>query len=194
MNTKYYAWKDGKQSDGKQEWVELTPNEFIELCNKNVRRKRTERRYFYQLPGLEEGDYYLYLECTYEQFLVSRAEKQMRTRRRKEKEKMIDKGQRYSVVPLDAPIEDESDDTCSFHDLIPNPDSFFEDNLILSMDIQNALKTLTEDEHEIIEILYLSEYAVSERSLARTMGIPQKTLNNRKKIILNKLKKNLAHS
>lgn len=194
MNTKYYAWKNGKRSEGKQQWVELASNEFIELCNMNRKLKRSERRYFYQLPGIEEGDCYLYLECTYEQFLISRAEKQMRTRRRKEKEEMIENGQWYSVVSLDAPIEDGSDDTYTFHDLIADPDSLFEDRLILSMDIQQALKTLTEEEYEIIETLYLSEYAVSERDLARSMDVPQKTMNNRKKKILSKLKKNLAHS
>ena len=80
MKTKYYAWKDGKKSDGKQDWVELTPNEFIELCNNNRNLNQENRKYFYQLPGLEADDYYLYLECTYEKFLESRAAKDERTR------------------------------------------------------------------------------------------------------------------
>ena len=191
MKTKYYAWKNGKQSKGKQEWVELDSNEFIELCSKNRILKKSERRYFYQLPGLEKGDCYLYLECTYKQFLVSRAEKQMRTRRRKEIEKMFENGQWYSAVSLDTPIEDELEDTCTFHDLIPDPDSYFEDKLILSLDVSSALSTLTPDEIEIIECLYLSEYAITERNLASKMGISKTSLHYRKEKILDKLRKKL---
>ena len=193
MKTKYYAWKDGKKSDGKQDWVELTPNEFIELCNNNRNLNQENRRYFYQLPGLEADDYYLYLECTYEKFLESRAAKDERTRRRKEKEALIAEGKWFETVSLDSAFEDETGDTCTLHDMIPDPDSCFEDHLILSIDVRNALDLLTAEEVEIIESLYLSEYAVSERKLAKKLKIPQSTLNCRKKKILAKLKKSFVH-
>lgn len=60
MKMKYYAWKNGVQTKGSQEWIELSVNDFIQLCNANRTLEKTERRYFYQLPGIEEGDYYLY--------------------------------------------------------------------------------------------------------------------------------------
>ena len=194
MKTKYYAWKDGEKKSGKQDWVELTPNEFIMLCNNNRNLDKKERRYFYQLPGLEQGDCYYYLECTYEQFLKSRAEKDERARKRKEEEKIKAQGQWYETVSLDAPFEDETGDVCSLHDMIPDPDSCFEDSLILSMDVKNALCSLDPDELEIIERLYLSEFAVSTRKLAQQMDVPVMTLNNRKKKILSKIKKSLVHS
>ncbi len=194
MKTKYYAWKDGEKKSGKQDWVELTPNEFIMLCNNNRNLDKKERRYFYQLPGLEQGDCYYYLECTYEQFLKSRAEKDERARKRKEEETIKAQGQWYETVSLDAPFEDETGDVCSLHDMIPDPDSCFEDSLILSMDVKNALCSLDPDELEIIERLYLSEFAVSTRKLAQQMDVPVMTLNNRKKKILSKIKKSLVHS
>ena len=194
MKTKYYAWKDGEKKSGKQDWIELTPNEFIMLCNNNRNLDKKERRYFYQLPGLEQGDCYYYLECTYEQFLKSRAEKDERARKRKEEKTLKAQGQWYETVSLDAPFEDETGDVCSLHDVIPDPDSCFEDSLILSMDVKNALRSLDPDELEIIERLYLSEYAVSTRKLAQQMDVPVMTLNNRKKKILSKIKKSLVHS
>ena len=192
MKTKYFAWKNGKQTEDKQDWVELTPKEFLEICNNNRNLKLEERRYFYQLPGLEEGDYYLYMECTYKQFLKSRAEKDERTRRRKEKETLIEEGKWYATVSLDSTFEDESGDTCTLHDMIPDPDSCFEDHLILSMDVRNALDALTSEEVKIIERLYLSTYAVSESKLAKEMSIPRRTLGYKKKKILEKLKKSFA--
>ena len=194
MKTKYYAWKDGKKKSGKQDWTELTPSEFIELCNDNRNLDKEKRRYFYQLPGLELGDCYYYLECTYEQFLKSHAERDERARKRKKQETLKATGQWYETVSLDAPFEDETGDVCSLHDVIPDPDSCFEDSLILSMDVKNALRSLDPDELEIIERLYLSEYAVSTRKLAQQMDVPVMTLNNRKKKILSKIKKSLVHS
>lgn len=192
MKTKYYAWKNGKQSEEKQEWIELSPREFIELCNNNRNLKQENRRYFYQLPGLESGDTYLYLECTYEKYLESRAAKDERTRKRKEKESLIAEGEWLTSVSLDSTFEDETEDTGSLLDVISNPDLCFEDSLIVSMDIQKALNLLSSDEIRLIEQLYLSEYAVSESKLAKQMNVPRRTLGCRKKKILGKIKKSFA--
>lgn len=194
MKTKYYVWKNGMQSKGMQEWIELSPREFIELCNNNRNLKQENRRYFYQLPGLESGDTYLYLECTYEQYKESRSERYRRLKKKKEIEKLESSGQLFYSVSFDTVAENEMGDDFTLQDLIPDPDSDFEDRLILSSDVQSAFKALTPDELEIIEMLYLSEYAVSERELARQMKLPQKTLNNRKIKILSKIKNSLAHS
>ena len=192
MSTKYYAWKDGKQSYNKQDWVELTPNEFIEICNNNRMVDREQRRFFYQLPGLEEGDDYLYLECTFEQYKVSRAEKQIRTRRRKEKEKMIEKGQWFSTVSFDSPIEDENGETCTLHEMVPDLDSYFECNLIMNIDLYNALDTLSIDERELIYDLFFDpDRDVSVSELAREKGVSQQTLNYRKLKIFEKIRKKI---
>ena len=193
MSTKYYAWKDGIQSNGKQDWVELTPNEFIEICNNNRRVKQGQRRYFYQLPGLEEGDYYLYLECTYEQYKVSRAEKEMRARRKKEKENLISSGLWYATVSLDEIVEDESGEPCALHELIADPSSSFEDNLIMNMTLYKALETLSDEERDLIYDLFFDpdgEISVSE--LSKRTGIPRRTIGCRKKKILEKLRKSFA--
>ena len=192
MSTKYYAWKDGIQSNCKQDWVELTPNEFIEICNNNRRVKQGQRRYFYQLPGLEEGDYYLYLECTFEQFKKSRVEKDARTRKRKMKEKMIEEGKWFDTVSLDSLYDDESGDVCTLHDMIPDPDSFFEEKLILNLDLYNALESLSVDERDLIYDLYFDpdgEISVSE--LARQRGVSQQMLNYRKLKIFEKIRKKI---
>lgn len=189
MKTKYYAWKDGKKLEGKQGWVELTPSDFIKICNNNRELVREERRYFYQLPRLEEGDNYLYLECTYEQFLVSRAEKDERTRRRKEKEALIAAGKWYVTVSLDSPFEDESGNTCTLHDEILDFDADFEDHLVMSMDLHNALETLHPDERDLIYDLFFDPDGSSIRKLAKQKEVSYQALNAKRLRIFKKLEK-----
>lgn len=54
--------------------------------------------------------------------------------------------------------------------------------------LYRALRTLTDYEFKIIYALFLMDNPISERKLSRLLGVPQKTLNYRKKHILNKLK------
>ena len=65
-------------------------------------------------------------------------------------------------------------------------DEIFEDKLLLDM-LSKALSELTDDERFLINELFYQEK--SERTVARETGLPQKTINNRKRAIINKLKK-----
>jgi len=53
--------------------------------------------------------------------------------------------------------------------------------------LSKALSELTDDERFLINELFYQEK--SERTVARETGLPQKTINNRKRAIINKLKK-----
>lgn len=55
--------------------------------------------------------------------------------------------------------------------------------------LREALKTLTEDEYELIYDLYLAQTPMSERQISAKTGIPQKTINNHRQSIMRKLKK-----
>lgn len=65
-------------------------------------------------------------------------------------------------------------------------DEIVEDKLLLEM-LLTALAELTADERGLIDALFYKE--MSERDLSSETGVPQKTINNRKKAILKKLKK-----
>lgn len=56
--------------------------------------------------------------------------------------------------------------------------------------LKNALDKLTEEEHKLIESLYFQ--GKTERQYAKETGIPQKTINDRKRRILVKIKKLLG--
>jgi len=65
-------------------------------------------------------------------------------------------------------------------------DEIVEDKLLLDM-LFKALSELTDDERFLVNELIYQE--MSERTVARETGLPQKTINNRKRAIINKLKK-----
>jgi RNA polymerase sigma factor (sigma-70 family) len=65
-------------------------------------------------------------------------------------------------------------------------DEIVEDKLLLDM-LFKALSELTDDERFLVNELFYQEK--SERTVARETGLPQKTINNRKRAIINKLKK-----
>lgn len=63
-----------------------------------------------------------------------------------------------------------------------------------AIDLQNlrkALGQLSKDEYDLIFHLFLADEPMTERQYGAARGIPQKTVNCRKKVILGKLKKYL---
>ena len=67
-----------------------------------------------------------------------------------------------------------------------------EDAVIREIDLEilrRALKSLTDDELKIVRSLYLSDNPMSERQLSKELGVSQKTVNNWKRRVLDKLKK-----
>lgn len=54
--------------------------------------------------------------------------------------------------------------------------------------LHGALRKLTVEEYELVYHLFLKEEPLTEREYSKLTGIPQKTINNRKKALLKKLK------
>ena len=79
----------------------------------------------------------------------------------------------------------------TYEDIIASPFANVEDIVIRKIDretLRLALCTLSSYELMIVDALFLSDSPISERELSRRLGVPQKTLNNRKKRILKKLR------
>ena len=99
------------------------------------------------------------------------------------------------TISLDTEYENSSDDTYTLSDMIADENSIFENKVIESLDLKNALSTLTKEERKLIEALFFDNgEAMSEREISASLHIPQKTFNNRKLKILKKLKKRLAQN
>ena len=55
--------------------------------------------------------------------------------------------------------------------------------------LRRALKSLKDEELKIVRSLYLDDNPMSERQLSKELGVSQKTVNNWKRRVLDKLKK-----
>lgn len=81
-------------------------------------------------------------------------------------------------------------DTLLGADMIPDRDVFVEDDAIhevMTDRLHEALTELTDAERELVEAIFFDE--LTEREYSAKSGIPQKTINDRKRRILLKLKK-----
>ena len=54
--------------------------------------------------------------------------------------------------------------------------------------LHKVLDSLKPEEYELIYNLYLAEEPISESQYSKNKGIPRKTINNRKLVILKKMK------
>ena len=55
--------------------------------------------------------------------------------------------------------------------------------------LKKALQTLTKEEYRIIHCLYLSKSPISEKEIAKHLGMTQQAVSKRKRAIFEKLKK-----
>lgn len=195
MKIYYFAWKNGKKADKnrKQEWTELTAKEYKAIYEGNKTCDISKRRFFERVPGVEWIDDIYYFECDYEQYKKYRAEKEKKAR--KEKRLKEDKS-RYGAIrllSLDAEYEDASGEIYSLHDMIADENSLFENGLIESIDLKNALSCLSPDEIKILDLMFFNEEkTVSDMEMARKLNIPRRTFGYQKEKIFIKLKKSFA--
>ena len=188
MKKQFFAWKDGTN-----ELSEITAKEFIAICEQNKTLPKTKRRYFARVPGVTQEDTYYFIECGYEEYKKTAAEGQARYRRISRERTLRANGLWRDVLSMDQPFEDGVCNGGSFHDVIADPSAAFEEALVTSIALEEALSHLTDSERETLRALYFdNDSRASEREIAARLGIPVRTLNRRKHKILWKLKKDLA--
>lgn len=86
----------------------------------------------------------------------------------------------------------DDDDKASGEELIADESLNLETEVLKQIDIatlRKALKTLDEDEMELITALYLSKHPMSESKLARKLGVSQPMIYKRKIAIFEKIRK-----
>ena len=184
MSIYYFENENGTffSEDGKRRFIRLSGKDAYDYMREN----KTGDSYFVQTvtDDTEDGEK-VFVEVPKSSVSVYRGgtyHAQYLSKMRKKK--------RYRLVSLYHPTEDG--DGTAVVDKYSDDGHTVEDAVIREINLEilrRALKTLTDDELKIVRSLYLSDNPISERELSRELGIPQKTLNNRKKRVLNKLKK-----
>lgn len=197
MKVYYYEWKNGikAKENASQQWNQISKSAYRAICEQNKTVDLMKRRFFEKIQPTEQGDALYIIECDYERYKESRAEKERIAYRDKIKKAESEQYGLLQTISLDTEYENSSDDTYTLSDMIADENSIFENKVIESLDLKNALSTLTKEERKLIEALFFDNgEAMSEREISASLHIPQKTFNNRKLKILKKLKKRLAQN
>ena len=182
MAVQIYIKKNAEALNAEDNWLALTVPQFKAFLNTEdgKRRKRDIGRMPYSdLAGLA------YFEC---------GEK---TAKEWEKEdshhnylQQIKEEELIEVLSIEAMLNADGEEYGE--EMIPDLDEDVVCDVLHKMEIEQlyrGLALLTPKEKQVINCLFLQEEPMSEREMSTATGIPQKTINNRKKVALIKLKK-----
>ena len=182
MSKQYFVWKDPGCNGIDPEWIEMTAREFFLFR----RVPENKKRFFVTLDdgGCEEAGI-LIMEATKEHYNEWRKERRAALRRKKRNEAFG-----ATILSLDSLLG--GDDDLTGHDVVPADLEDVESQVERRLDLERLrdfLSTLSEEEMNIINSLYLcNPDELSERKIAKLLGLPQMTLNSAKKRIFKKFK------
>ena len=180
MKTIYMVKKDANKTYSEDNWILMNPKEFRAF------RENTDctGRYFVQLDVCEFGEDRIIAECEKKEAQRYHAELVARMRNIQAR-----KNRDIKVFPFDVVYEDG--DELNGEDAIIDESCNVVEEVLLNMDLellQKALFALSEDEYELIDVIYLSN-CETETSYARKKKVSQQYVNKKKKEILAFLKR-----
>lgn len=181
MENKYFIWKDRNCNGINPEWRELSPREYYAF----VTAPENKGRFFIDFNAdCSEETSVLMMEVTADEY-ADWDRRRHRFNYRQEMEREYED----TFVSLDQEVPNTEE--MLFHDVVADPDISTEGDALHEVELSSLradLTSLTDEERELMDTLYLNNpECKAERAIARELGLPQKTLNNRKKAVLKKL-------
>lgn len=184
MSKKYYiAWKDTTCNGINPEWIFMTGKDFYKF----IQKPENKNRYFITLDDRVCSDAdIITMECTEERYLEWRAQKNH--------EDYLDRYERErGFISMSSYITDS--ESMTYEEVIADESVNIEDDLmrvVKNQLLKEFFSGLSFKEAELIRCLYIENKGMNEQEVAIIMGLPQKTLNNRKLVLRKKLKNFLA--
>ena len=191
----YYRWKDTNDHT----WIEMTGKEYYDFVNSEEGAKHF---FVEEIDPYLEADTIVH-EATEAEFRKWKSEKvqyfQLRADMRAQADGISteDKNHRrkmpmvYSVVSFNQTFENDDDDApTSLEEIVADPDSLFEDELLMKISIAKAIEILLPEEKEVIfSFFFDNPQELGEREISKKIGVPLMTFNDRKNRALKKIKK-----
>lgn len=183
MKKEYYIEdKNGAyfSEDGKKRWTKLTGRDLYEF----FQTERGKKACFYEYVN-EKGVLVGFEVCDAESASEIRVSK-----RHTQYVNDINAQYKYTVVPYDY-IVTKDGESCG-DEVIPDEDNDFLEEIAHNADIcklQQALRSLSDDEYELINSLYLSENRMSVRAYAKCLKVSHTAIIKRKNEIFEKIRK-----
>lgn len=180
MANKYFVWENSFRGQETIRWIELNGHEFYQL----VRSENAKGRYFIKLDNdICPDDDVIYIEATQEQY--QDWIKEFLHHRYLAKFSI-----RYEFVPIDVLFQE------SQLQLIPRPHEDIlvdveqnTENKFVREAIHDAVKKLNDKSREAIVSKYYETVDLSDREIAKKLGIKSKTFEKRRERALEKLRK-----
>ena len=170
-------------TDGSRRFIRLTGRSAFSYLQEH----KSGVHYFYPTTTKEEGGHQVFVEV--------REDSVTKIRQEINHEKYMDDIRAKSpIVCISMLDQAEGEEDLTVQDTIIDETVDIEEKVIHEIELEmlrRALKTLTDEELKIIYGLFFGKERLSERELSRQLGVPQKTVNNRKHRIFEKLEKYL---
>ena len=161
---------------------------FIRLTAKAARQylKSHGNRHFYKTTTEEDGGTEVFVEVP--------ADKVKSTRREQRRGQYIAERNTKANVPIVSFYELESEDDCDsgeevVYDRCEETVSEIVEGSLELEQLHQAIKELTREEFDLLQLLYCSSKPMSERKVADLIGVSHQMIHKRKKSIIKKLKK-----
>lgn len=180
MKTTYLIWKDPNCGGINPDWQEINGQTFLSI----VRSTDSPKRFFIKLGSTDQGgsDGAIVMEATESVYREWKREKNRADYLRSLSKDYITLS--YHCL--------ESDDGSYGEELLRDESADTESDALLSLDRQalaEALSVLTDDEHRLINYLYLSPESGTERGYTEVSGLAKTTVHDLKVRAFKKLKK-----
>lgn len=179
MAKKYLVWKDRNCNGISPEWIEMTGEEFYAFISKDENKKR---RFIVLNNRICEDADVIIMEANEAEYRKNKGERNH--------EEYLDRYESQILfIPLSAPLF-ENADLC-YEDILAD-DAEPTEELLLRKEKNSLLReffdTLSCEEQELLDWLYVRNQGRKESVLAREHGVSKQTLNDRKMRIRKKLK------
>ena len=192
----FYRWKDANDHT----WVEMTGKEYYKFKYSDEAK---DRFFIAEVDPYFEADTIVH-EATEEEFKKWDSERQQYWQLRKDirdsSESNGEKSHRRkmplisNVISLDTKIDgDDDDESISLHDIVADPDSLFENDLIFKHWVHEMVSTLLPEEQKVINTKFFStNRELSDLEVSKILNVPRKTINNWKLSAFEKISKLMA--
>lgn len=192
----FYRWRDANDHT----WVEMTGKEYYKFKYSDEAK---DRFFIAEVDPYFEADTIVH-EATEEEFKKWDSERQQYWQLRKDirdsSESNGEKSHRRkmplisNVISLDTKIDgDDDDESISLHDIVADPDSLFENDLIFKHWVRGMVSTLLPEEQKVINTKFFStNRELSDLEVSKILNVPRKTINNWKLSAFEKISKLMA--
>lgn len=166
--------------DKKRRFIKLTGKSAFDF----LRSEAGKGRQFYKTSTKEESGEIVFVEVPAEKIKSIRSEQ-----RRRQYIAERDRQSEKSIVSIYG-MENE-DDAISGEEVIDSGDESVEETAMRNIELEHlhyAIQSLSKEESELVQMLYLSSNPMTERQIAEAIGISQQAVNKRKLSVIKKLK------